>query len=115
MAPAPYGIGFLSFFLSFQTADRNSTQHEIDTTTSWLRLGPTVFLLTLGRPARTPRYRYFCPDVLNHIFILDLEADDLEIFAVGEGRAGLDKVKAGTLPRDLRPQNRNFREETATA
>ncbi len=67
--------------------------------------------LTTVSPApaagKEPSIEYFALDTLNHVYILD--PTSIQIFAMNDGSAGLDKAKAGVIPFDARPQFKNLK------
>jgi hypothetical protein len=56
---------------------------------------------------KQPEIEYFALDSLNHIYILD--STSIQIFAMNEGGAGLDKTNAGAITLDPRPQFKNLK------
>jgi len=56
---------------------------------------------------KEPSIEYFALDALNHIYILD--STSIQIYAINEGSAGLEGVKAGVILLDPRPQYKNLR------
>jgi tetratricopeptide (TPR) repeat protein len=72
------------------------------------REGKTI---TTVSPASTtgkqPSIEYFALDTLNHIYILD--SASIQIFAMNDASAGLDKAKISAIPLDPRPYFKNLR------
>jgi hypothetical protein len=53
---------------------------------------------------------FFALDALNHLFLLDSSGSSIQIFAINETAAGVDKTKVATLQLDARnPQQKNLR------
>ena len=65
----------------------------------------TVSPTSIG--GKEPSIEYFALDALNHIYILD--PTSIQIFAMNDGSAGLEKAKAGIIPLDPRPHFKNLR------
>jgi hypothetical protein len=61
----------------------------------------------ISAAGKQPEIEFFALDLLNHIYILD--SASIQIFAMNESSAGLDKTNVSTIVLDPKPQYKNLK------
>lgn len=68
---------------------------------------PLTSVVPAATAGKESNIAYFALDSLDHLYVLD--ANSIQVYAMIDRSAGLDKVQVGTLPLDARPQFKNLR------